>query len=214
MFNTAAFVALVLAVLTAPALAQDENARVGESGGNLVYEAEGHRFTSVRPLWFAEGATLEDYNVIISGDENSTRFEIVRAEDDAQTWTYMYGMRIVREPERDLADYRRAAAYGYALSCEGETGQIFLTDADTETEVAPLIFVCGRFIPSANRDGEGEMMAMAFRRTDEGIAVVYEEYRTGEFDGRDQTTWPINGTSIAARARQLLAGAELTLLDD
>lgn len=206
-------IALLVCSTAAPAAAQDENARVGELDGKLIYEAEGHRFISSLPLWFEEDATLGDHKVIISGDDNSTRFEIVPDGEDAQRWTYMYGMRIVREPERNLSDYRQAAAYGYALSCEGETGQIFLTDADTETDTAPLIFVCGKFIPSANRDGEGEMMAMAFRRTDAGIAVVYEEYRTGTFDGKDQSTWPISGSSIVARARDLLASAELTELD-
>lgn len=214
------FLRPVLALLTVLAsagstLAQDDSARVGQSGDQLVYEAEGHRLTATLPLWFAGGEdmTLADQEIIITGDDNSTRFEIVPGGQDAELWTYMYGARIVLEPERDLSEYRRAAAFGYALSCHGETGQVLLADEDTEDELSALIFICGQFVPEANRPGEGEIMTMAFRRTDAGIAVVYEEFRTPTFDGRDATQWPVSPENVVTRARALLAGAELIELD-
>lgn len=210
-----AAVSALLVLPSVPVLAQDANARVGQSGDQLVYEAEGHRFTTALPAWIAvdEDLGLEDAEVIITGDENSTRFEIVPAGENAETWTYMFGVRIVLEPERDLTEYRQAAAFGYAMSCDGATGQFFLTDADTETEVSPLVFVCGEFVPAANRPGEGQVMVLGFRRTDEGIAVVYEEFRTPEFDGRDQSAWPVSGTALVERGRNILAQSELTLID-
>ncbi len=209
-------VASALLVLpSATALAQDENARVGQSGDQLVYEAEGHRFTTALPAWIAvdEDLGLEDAEVIITGDDNSTRFEIVPKGENADTWTHMFGVRIVLEPERDLTVYRQAAAFGYAMSCDGSTGQFFLTDEDTPTEVSPLVFICGEFVPEANRPGEGQVMVLGFRRTDEGIAVVYEEFRTPEFDGKDQADWPVAGTALVERGRDIFAQSELTLID-
>lgn len=204
-----------LALPSLPALAQDAAARVGQSGDKLVYEAEGHRFTTALPAWIAvdEDLGLEDAEVIITGDDNSTRFEIVPRGENAETWTHMFGVRIVLEPERNLTEYRQAAAYGYALSCNGETGQFFLTDADTDEEVAPLVFICGQFVPEANRPGEGQVMVLGFRRTDEGIAVVYEEFRTPEFDGTDQADWPVAGTALVERGRDIFAQSELILID-
>lgn len=204
---------LAAIAITAPAVAQDDAARVGQSDDQLVYEAEGHRLTATLPLWFEQEMTLADQEIIISGDDNSTRFEIVPAGQDADRWTYMYGARIVLEPERNLSEYRQAAAFGYALSCHGETGQVLLADADTEEDLAALIFICGQFVPEANRPGEGEIMTMAFRRTDAGIAVVYEEFRTPAFDGKDVTQWPVSPENVVTRARALLAGAELIELD-
>lgn len=202
--------------IAAPALAQDANARAGQVDGQLVLEAQGHQFFVALPAWFAqnEDMTLDDQELIISGDKNSTRFEILPKGQNADSWTHMYGARIVLEPERDLAEYRSAAAYGYALTCHGETGQYFLADQDTDEQIAPLIFICGRFVPEAGRPGEGEIMVMAFRRTDKGIAVVYEEFRTRAFNGKDQAAWPISGPSMVERANQLLASAALEKLDN
>lgn len=203
--------ALVLPLASAPALAQDETARVGQSGEMLVYEAEGHRLQTILPAWFAleQETGLSDQEVIVTGDDNSTRFEIVPEGQNAQDWTYLYGARIMLEPERDLVQYRQAAAFGYAMGCNGAKGQFFLTDEDTDADIAPMIFICGEFAESANRPDQGEILAIAFKRTNAGIAVIYEEFRTPAFDGKDPAAWPVTGEYLVARARALASGAEL-----
>ena len=51
--------------------------------------------------------------------------------------------------------------------------------------------------------GKGEVMVMSFKKTDTGVAMVFQEWRGPAFDPATPASWPVATAVVEARAKQL-----------
>lgn len=78
----------------------------------------------------------------------------------------------------------RASIFGYSRACKPKATGIFYFGKETANFFPALGFVCGGY-----RDDiqplKGQIMVPVFRKTDAGVAVVYEEWKGPAFDPSD-----------------------------
>lgn len=218
LFRTA--LALAAALLTLPALAQTQSeAPLSEVGNALVLDAAGHSFSLPLPDWLTpaerlSGAVRPLVETTFVSDANQALLEVYPKGETRDDWATLYGARITLEAGRPLTDYRSAVMYGYSQTCKPELTGFFQFGDDEGDTLAPLGFVCGAFLDRLDGyAGEGEVMVMAFRKTDKGVGIVYQEWRGSAFDPSDPETWPVSTEVLQARADQLQAEAALTVTD-
>lgn len=220
--NRIAFALLLLnAALAAPVMAQGATAAPLEREGDLlVLDALSHQFSIPLPDWLsAEERSSQDVTALVethyASDERQALLEIMPKGQSETDWQTLYAARITLEPERALADYRRATMFGYAQICQPELTGFFQLGEDQGETLAPVGFVCGAFLNRlAGYAGLGEVMIMAFKRTEAGVAVVYQEWRGDAFDPTNPSMWPVPTDTVEARARELQAEAELLAATD
>lgn len=212
------FVLVLLAILAlmAPALAQSvAPAPLERQGDMLVLDTHAHRLSLPLPDWLsAEALTAADpttqFETAFAADDRQALLEIMPKGESRLDWQTLYAARITLEPERALTDYRRATMIGYAQLCQPELTAFFQLGEDQGETLAPLGFVCGAFLNRlAGYAGHGEVAIMAFKRSDAGVAVVYQEWRGDAFDPTNPATWPVPTATVEARAQALQAEAEL-----
>ena len=206
--------------LAAPAAAQViTEAPVTEAGSALVLDAIGHNFSLPLPDWLSSAERLSGnvwplVDSTYRADENQALLEIYPKGETQALWKTLYGARITLEASRPLTDYRSAVMYGYSQTCKPELTGFFQFGEDEGDNLAPLGFVCGAYLDRlAGYAGEGEVMVMSFRKSDKGVAIVYQEWRGEAFDPSKPETWPVSTEVVQARAEQLQAEAALTLAD-
>lgn len=211
---------LLSLVLAAPALAQIRSEPpLTQQGDTLVLEALDHRFSLPLPDWLEPAERLSgDARALVEAvyiaDENQALLEIFPKGENQALWTTLYGARITREASRPLTDYRNAVMSGYARSCKPELTGFFQFGEDQGETLAPLGFVCGAYLDHlTGHAGKGEVMIMSFRRTERGVAIVYQEWKGAAFDPSDPRTWPVDTEVVEARAAELQADAVLSLAD-
>jgi hypothetical protein len=148
-------------------------------------------------------------------EEGQALLEIYPNGESEALWTTLYGARISRdEQERTLADYRAALMMLHANSCEPSLTGFFQLGPDDGDNLAPLGFVCGAYRDQYTAfRGLGEVMVASFRRSDTGVAIIYQEWRGTAFDPADPSSWPVATDVVEARAAQLQAGVTLTKAD-
>jgi hypothetical protein len=207
--------------LAIPVPAQDVAATpLAREDDRLVLATLSHRFAIPLPDWLTpEERAATDIAALVEttyvSDERHALLEIMPKGQDEADWHTLYGARITLEPERALTDYRRATMIGYAQVCQPELTGFFQLGEDQGETLATLGFVCGAFLNRlAGYAGMGEVMIMAFKRSDAGIAVVYQEWRGDAFDPTNPATWPVATDTVETRARQLQAEAELLAATD
>lgn len=206
--------------LGAPAMAQvTSEPPVTEEGNALILDAIGHKFSLPLPDWLSSAERLSG-NVIplvdatYRSDENQALLEIYPKGETEALWKTLYGARITLEAGRPLDDYRRAVMFGYSQTCKPELTGFFQFGEDEGDTLAPLGFVCGAYLDRlTGYAGEGEVMVMTFRKSEKGVAIVYQEWRGDAFDPSKPETWPVDTDIVEARAKQLQADAVLALAD-
>lgn len=213
-------VLVATSALAAPALAQViTEAPISEAGNALVLDAIGHSFALPLPDWLSSAERLSGnvWPLVEStyrADENQALLEIYPKGETQALWKTLYGARITLEASRPLTDYRNAVMFGYSQTCKPELTGFFQFGEDEGDTLAPLGFVCGAYLDSlTGYAGEGEVMVMSFRKSDKGVAIVYQEWRGDAFDPSDPATWPVETAVVQARAEQLQAEAALALAD-
>ena len=206
--------------LAAPAVAQAlSEPPLTEAGNALVLDALGHNFALPLPDWLSSAERLSGsvwplVDSTYRADENQALLEIYPKGETQALWKTLYGARITLEASRPLADYRSAVMYGYSQTCKPELTGFFQFGEDEGDNLAPLGFVCGAYLDRlAGYAGEGEVMVMSFRKSDKGVAIVYQEWRGEAFDPSKPATWPVSTEVVEARAKQLQDEAALTLAD-
>lgn len=206
--------------LALPAVAQaTTEAPLTEAGNALVLDALGHNFSLPLPDWLSSAERLSGnvWSLVDStyrADENQALLEIYPKGETQALWKTLYGARITLQASRPLTDYRNAVMYGYSQTCKPELTGFFQFGEDEGDNLAPLGFVCGAYLDRlAGYAGEGEVMVMSFRKSDKGVAIVYQEWRGEAFDPSDPATWPVSTEVVEARAKQLQDEAALTLAD-
>jgi hypothetical protein len=212
---------LVSSTLAAPALGQAirSEAPLTEEGNALVLDTLGHKFSLPLPDWLSSADRLSG-NVVpmvdttFRADEAQALLEIYPKGESEALWKTLYGARITLEADRPLTDYRSAVMFGYSQTCKPELTGFFQFGEDEGDNLAPLGFVCGAYLDRLEAyRGEGEIMVMSFRKSDKGVAIVYQEWRGDAFDPSKPETWPVATDIVEARAKQLQDEAALALAD-
>ncbi len=107
-----------------------------------------------------------------------------------------------------------AVMSAYARNCKPELTGFFQLGPDEGESLAPLGFVCGSYLDTlSGYQGLGEVMVVSFRKSDRGIAIVYQEWRGKSFDPAQPASWPVATQTVEARANQLNSAAQLSALD-
>lgn len=209
-----------MAALASPAFAQIRSEPpVVEEGNLLVLDAMGHKLSLPLPDWLGSadqlaGNVMPLVDMTFRSDENQALLEVYPKGEIQALWKTLYGARISLEASRPLADYRRAVMVSYSRNCKPELTGFFQFGEDQGDDLASLGFVCGAYRDElAGYAGEGEVMVMSFRKSDKGVAVVYQEWRGDAFDPAKPETWPVTTAVVEARAKQLQDQAKLTLAD-
>lgn len=216
--KTALLVLVALGVATVPAVAQirSEPPLVEESG-HLVLDAMDHHLALPRPDWLTgDEAALGRVETSFLAEEGQALLEIYPKGEGEALWTKLYGARISRdENERTLADYRAALMMLHANSCNPAlTGFFQLGPDNGDNDLAPLGFVCGAYADQyTTYAGLGEVMVASFRRSDTGVAIIYQEWRGKSFNPSDPKSWPVATEVVQARAKQLQAEVTLSKAD-
>lgn len=212
---------LALTLLAAaPALAQvATEAPLTEEGNALVLTTTGHQFSLPLPDWLTPAERLSGnvrplIETSFRADPTQALLEIYPKGQSAEQWTTLYGARITLEASRPLADYRSAVMYGYSQTCNPKLSGFFQFGEDNGDDLAALGYVCGAYLDRlAGYEGQGEVMVMAFSKTEKGVAIAYQEWRGPLFDPSKPETWPVSTDVLKARAEQLQAEAALSLAD-
>lgn len=217
-FRIASLVLLALAGSAVPASAQLRTAApLVEDGGKLVLDAMGHRLDLPLPNWLESPSDVIDHvETSFVADDGQALLEIYPKGESEALWTTLYGARISRdEHERTLADYRAALMILHANSCKPElTGFFQLGPDNGDDDLAPLGFVCGGYLDRYRTfAGLGEVMVASFSRSDNGVAIIYQEWRGKAFNPGDPKTWPIATDVVQARAAELKSGVTMTKAD-
>jgi hypothetical protein len=210
-------VCLVLAgaILVAPAAAQQEAASVAQEGASLHFDAVGHRITMPLPDWLTAAERLAPNVVSLLesntyADPKQAFVEFFPRGQRLENYETTYAARITREPGRSLEDYRRAAIFGYSQGCKPQATGMFTFGEDTDPVFPALAFICGAYLDSvAGYAGLGTVVVSVFRKTDAGIAMIYQEWRGPAFDPYDPAGWPVSAEAFQARAEEIQATAEL-----
>jgi len=209
----------VLLLSALPAAAQVRSAPpLTEADGYLVLDALDHQLSLPAPNWLEgdETALIGRFDTTYMADEGQALLEIYPRGETQALWTTLYGARISRDnQERTLADYRAALMVLHANSCKPElTGFFQLGPDQDENNLAPLGFVCGSYGDQYRTyAGLGEVMVASFRRSDSGVAIIYQEWRGKAFDPTDPQSWPVATSVVEARAAELQADVRLSKAD-
>ncbi len=201
-----------LVLLASPASAQDNaGPALVLEGSGLVLEALNHRLTIPRPNWVDAAAT--DLTPLVSTsfviDDADAVLEIFPRFESRGFWTTIYGAYITRANGRPISEFRDQAVSRYAQTCQPEMVGFVQLGPDEDEKLAPFIAVCGAYAPASGNPARGEVMVMAFRQTDSGVGVVYQQWRGKAFDPADPASWPVETAIVEARATQF--GGEVTL---
>jgi hypothetical protein len=208
------------APLALHAEASKEPAPITQDGPSFHFDAAGHRFTVPVPDWLtaAERLSPDIMGLVESNyyaDPLQAFVEFFPKGQSLDDWRTTYAARITLEAGRSLEDYRRASIFGYSQACKPEATGVFYFGEETPDFFPALGFVCGAYRDDIKAlKGQGEVMVSVFRKTDAGVAVVYQEWKGPAFDPSNPTTWPVATDALQARADQLQADAKLLLRAD
>lgn len=215
----AILVLVTLSLGALPAFAQIRSEPpVTEENGKLRLDAIGHQLALPVPDWLGADAatgTMDKVSSTFLAEDGQAVLEIYPQGESEALWTVLYGARISRdEKERTLADYRAALMMLYANNCKPELTGFFQLGPDEGDNLAPLGFVCGGYLDQyTGFAGLGEVMVASFRRSDTGVAIVYQEWRGDAFDPANPSSWPVSTDVVEARAAQLQAEVTLSKAD-
>jgi hypothetical protein len=199
---------LALALLAISPSIAEETPTLGRDGVNLSFSALGHRFVLPTPDWLAPAQRLSpDLLPLLEsntyGDTTQAFVEFFPKGQSVDDWTTTYAARLTLQPGRSLDDYRRATMYGYSQICKEEALGFFNFGEETDTFFPALGMACGAYKENGKLRGLGEVMVAVFRKTDTGIAMIYQEWKGRAFDPSDPTTWPVDAKAFQARAKEL-----------
>lgn len=197
-----------------PGVMAEGDAPVTQEGASFNFDAVGHRFSVPLPDWLTAQERLSpdviglvEHNVY--ADPSQAFVEFFPKGQSLERWSVTYAARITKDAERTLEDYRKATVFGYSKTCKPEAVGVFYFGEETPDFFPALGFVCGAYLDNIQKlRGLGEIMVSVFRKTDSGVAVVYQEWKGPAFDPSNPATWPVSPQSLQARADQLQADAK------
>lgn len=199
---------LILALLAASPTPAEEAPALGRDGVNLSFTALGHRFVLPTPDWLTpverlSPALLPLVESNTYGDASQAFVEFFPKGQSVDDWTTTFAARLTLQPGRSLDDYRRATMYGYSQICKEEALGFFNFGEETDSFFPALGMTCGAYKDNGKLRGLGEVMVAVFKKTDTGIAMVYQEWKGRAFDPSNPTTWPVDAEAFQARAKEL-----------
>ncbi|MET3927202.1 hypothetical protein [Devosia sp. 2618] len=192
-------------------------APIAEEGQSLVLSANGHALKMPLPDWLSAdqlsaGNVWPLVDSTYRSDDSQALLEIYPKGESEALWKTLYGARITYTDARTLTAYRNVVMAGYAQTCKPELTGFFQLGADQGDRLAPLGFACGAYLDRLTGfAGMGEIMVMSFTKTENGVAIVYQEWRGPAFNPSDAASWPVPTSVVQARATQLQADATVTV---
>lgn len=208
---------LLLAALAMPVVAQDASQPpLAEADGALTLDRLGHHLTMPMPNWLQapSGPIETQVEVRYVGDDRQAVVELRPKGETEALWNTLYGARITLAANRPLAQFRAAVMAGYAATCKPESTGFFQLQPDQGEVLAPLGFICGGYRDDLiGYSGLGEVAVMSFKKSTDGVAIVFQEWRGKSFDPKTPSSWPVATDVVQARATQLQDQAALTPTD-
>lgn len=212
-----AYSILATLALASPALAQDAAMPLTNEDGTLTLTALGQALSLPLPSWIKDAPDIGDLPDVASsryGDEgNQVHLELYPKGEGEAFWTTHFGARIAKQPSPTLAQFRGAVIDVYARSCKPETVALFQLEPDQDDTIPPLGFVCGAFRDLPGYSGKGEVMIASFAKTDDGMAMVYQEWRGDAFDPSKPANWPISSKQVEETMARFKADTALARAD-
>jgi hypothetical protein len=209
----------VLLVATNPAHAQMAGALpfVIEDG-KLSLDALGHTLTMPMPDWASDAtsatALSEQVTTRFLEESGQAHLEIYPRGEGEAFWTTLYGARLSSQSGLSLSDFRAVVINVYAQSCDPSTIAVFQIEADEGEDLKPIGYLCGAYLDDFDEfAGQGEVMVMGFYKTDEGLAMVYQEWRGDAFDTEDPSTWPVSSEVVEGYLTSLQTDVTLAVAD-
>ncbi|HTM77023.1 MAG TPA: hypothetical protein VL133_05295 [Devosia sp.] len=208
----------LLLVLLLPAVqAQDATVPpLAEQDGVLRLDRLGHELILPMPDWLEapSGPIETQVELHYLTDARQALLEIRPKGETEALWNTLYGARITLGAELPLTAYRAAVMAGYAATCQPQSTGFFQLTPDTADTLAPLGFVCGGYRADLTGfAGLGEVAIMSFKKSGNGVAIVFQEWRGKAFDPGKPATWPVATDVVQARAGQLQDQTHFTAAD-
>lgn len=207
----------LVAALATPALAQaDAASSLRADNGHLAFAALGHTLTLPLPSWVPEDAvgTLEETSSVRLTDlGGQLHLELYPRGEGEAFWSVHYGVHLVSRDNPMLAQFRSTIIDIYASTCRPDSVALFQLEPDNGDQLPPLGIVCGAYLDLPGYAGKGEVMIASFAKTEAGMAMAYQEWRSDAFDATDSTSWPIPAELIEGRFEQFKTGLTLQRAD-
>ncbi len=206
-------------VLALPALAQGNNALpLQVDAQQFLLNTFEQGISMPLPDWLElQGATpdtlLDRVSVYFREDEAESRLDIYPRGEGEALWSRLYGARFFRQPNLPLTNLRSAIINVYSQTCRPDAVALFQLEPDDGDNIPPLGFVCGAYLDLPGYSGQGEVMIMAFYRSEAGVATVYQEWRGTAFDPQDTASWPVSSETVQARFSQFKSEAGFSSAD-
>ncbi|HUH77655.1 MAG TPA: hypothetical protein VLZ53_09835 [Devosia sp.] len=206
--------------LAGPAMAQIRSEpQLSNADNAMALETLGHRVILPLPDWLGadqrvSSDVLPPIDTTYRADEVQSLLQVYPKGESEALWSTLYGVRTALATGVSLSQYRQLVMGGYAQNCIPELTSFHQLGPDEGEALAPLIMVCGAYKNSlAGYRGLGEVMVMQFAKTEQAVAVVFQEWRGKAFDPAQSTGWPVPSDVVEARAHELQSGTALTLAD-
>ncbi|HTN63311.1 MAG TPA: hypothetical protein VL147_17450 [Devosia sp.] len=209
---------LMVLLLLPAAQAQDATTLppLAETDGMLTLDRLGHHLVMPMPDWLEtpSGPIEKQVEIRYLTDARQALVEIRPRGETEALWSTLYGARITLGAELPLTAYRAAVMASYAATCNPQNTGFFQLTPDTADTLAPLGFVCGGYRDDlAGYVGLGEVAIMSFKKSQAGVAIVFQEWRGKAFDPGKPETWPVATDVVQARAGQLQDHSSFTASD-
>lgn len=208
-----------LAFMAGPVLAQTAGSLpFAYEDGKLVLNSLGQTLTLPTPDWTSEASNAEALSELVSTrfleERAQAHLEIYRRGEGEAFWTTLYGARISNQANMELTDFRSVVINVYAQSCNPETVALFQLEPDQADMLPPIGYVCGAYLDGfTDFAGQGEVMVMGFYKSENGLGMVYQEWRGEAFDAADPATWPVPADVVEAQMARFSTEVTLAATD-
>lgn len=192
---------------------------LSDSAGGLVLNTDGYQLWLPAPNWLdpsrqQSGTLREAVDAIFRTADGEALLEIFPKGEGEALWSTLYGVRLSTGSDFELQNYREAVMSGFAVNCNPARLGFFQLGQDAGDDLAPLGYVCGAFDARLRTfQGLGEVMVMSFRKQDDAVALIFQQWRGKAFDPADPASWPVATNIVEATAQQLRSEPRLQRAD-
>lgn len=213
-----AVVCLTLAtpVLAAPATTTPaSDAPMTRNGDQIELDMVSHKLSVPLPDWLSDSdKATDDLKSVLEtafvGGASQAQVEWFPKGQNQASWTTRYGAQLLLQPNAPLPKFRAITMRSFAATCPKANIGFFQTELDDGEKLPPLGFICDNYgQASGPLAGLGEIALLAFRKTDSGVSLVYEDWRGPAFDATKPATWPISPDALQARSATFNAKVSL-----
>lgn len=195
------------AAMAAPAVVS-RAAPLTRNGDLMELDTAGHKLSLPLPEWLSDGDKAgDDLQAVLEtafvGGDTEAQVELFPKGQTQLDWKTRYGAQVLLQANAPLGRFRDISMRAFAATCPPKNIGFFQTEPDQGEVLPPLGFVCADYgAKEGPLVGLGEIALLAFRKTDRGVTLVYEDWRGAAFDAAKPATWPISTDALQARSDQ------------